>query len=66
MTVRRRIFVACSLLLGLAIFAVIGYMLLGGASVTLLDAVYMAVITLTGVGIRRGRENDTQYRASRV
>ena len=50
MTVRRRIFVACSLLLGLAIFAVIGYMLLGGPSVTLLDAVYMAVITLTGVG----------------
>ena len=50
MTARRRILVACSLLLGVAILAVIGYMLIGGPSVTFLDAVYMAVITLTGVG----------------
>lgn len=50
MTARRRILIACSLLLGLAVLAVIGYMLIGGPSVTFLDAVYMAVITLTGVG----------------
>jgi len=49
-TVRRRIFVACSLLLALGIVAVIGYMVIGGPSVTLVDAVYMAVITLAGVG----------------
>lgn len=50
MNVRRRIVVAGCLLLALAVIAVIGYKLLGGPSVTLLDAVYMVVITLTGVG----------------
>ncbi|MGO9518512.1 MAG: potassium channel family protein [Candidatus Korobacteraceae bacterium] len=50
MTVRRRLILACSLLLTLAVVAVVGYMAIGGPSVTLLDAVYMAVITLTGVG----------------
>jgi voltage-gated potassium channel len=49
-TVRRRIFVACALLLALGIVAIIGYMVIGGPSVTLVDAVYMAVITLAGVG----------------
>ena len=50
MTVRRRLIVACSLLVAIAVVAVIGYMFIGGPSVTLLDAVYMAVVTLTGVG----------------
>ena len=50
MTVRRRLILACSLLIALAAVAVVGYMVIGGPSVTLLDAVYMAVITLTGVG----------------
>ena len=50
MTARRRLIFACSLLLALGIIAVIGYMVIGGPSVTLLNAVYMAVVTLTGVG----------------
>ncbi len=50
MNVRRRIVVAGCLLLALAVIAVIGYRIIGGPSVTLLDAVYMVVITLTGVG----------------
>lgn len=50
MPVRRRIVVACSLLLAVATTAVIGYRTIGGPNVTWLDAVYMAVITLTGVG----------------
>ena len=50
MTVRRRLILACSLLIALAVVAIVGYMVIGGPSVTLLDAVYMAVITLTGVG----------------
>ncbi len=37
-------------LLADATAAVIGYRLLGGPSVTLLQAIYMAVVTLTGVG----------------
>ena len=50
MTARRRIVVAGCLLLALALIAIIGYKVIGGPSVTLLDAVYMVVITLTGVG----------------
>ncbi len=50
MTARRRLIVACSLLLAVAVIAVVGYRVIGGPSVTLLDAVYMAAITLTGVG----------------
>lgn len=50
MGTRRRIIVAISLLLAVAVIAVIGYRLLGGPSVSLLDAVYMAIVTLTGVG----------------
>jgi voltage-gated potassium channel len=48
--VRRRIVVAGCLLLALALIAIIGYRVIGGPSVTLLDAVYMVVITVTGVG----------------
>jgi voltage-gated potassium channel len=49
-TTRRRLIVACSLLFAVAVIAVAGYMAIGGPSVTLLDAVYMVVITLTSVG----------------
>lgn len=50
MTIRKRLILACSLLIAIAMIAVAGYMLLGGPTVKLLDAVYMAVVTLTGVG----------------
>lgn len=50
MNIRRRIFVALSLLLATGTIAVLGYRIIGGSSVSLLDAVYMAVITLTGIG----------------
>ena len=59
MNVRHRLIFACSLLLALAAIAVVGYMALGGPSVTLLDAVYMVVITLTGVGY--GEIVDTSH-----
>jgi voltage-gated potassium channel len=48
--IRRRIFVAISLLLTIGIIAVLGYRIIGGPSVRLLDAIYMAVVTLTGLG----------------
>ncbi len=41
---------AAVLLLFLIVFATVGYRLLGGPSVGLLQALYMAVITLAGVG----------------
>ena len=50
MQLRRRILIAASLLLVLVIAAVVGYRVLGGPSVTILQALYMAVITLAGVG----------------
>jgi len=49
-TPRRRLVLACVFLISVATIAVIGYKLIGGPSVTLLDAVYMVVITLSGVG----------------
>ncbi|MGA7461632.1 MAG: NAD-binding protein [Candidatus Korobacteraceae bacterium] len=50
MTTRKRLIAAGCLLLGVGTFAVIGYRVIGGPSVKLLDAIYMAVITLSGVG----------------
>ena len=50
MNSRRRLTVACCLLLAIGTIAVAGYRLIGGPSVNLLDAIYMAVITLSGVG----------------
>ena len=50
MNIRNRIITALLLLLGVATIAVIGYRVLGGPSVTLLQAIYMTVITLSGVG----------------
>src|SRR5664280_871021 len=51
MTARRRLIVACSLLLVVAIIAVSGYRIIGGPSVTLLDAIYTTVVTLSGVEV---------------
>ena len=50
MTTRKRLTLACCLLLAVGTVAVIGYRVIGGPSVRLLDAIYMAVITLSGVG----------------
>src|SRR6266446_1986911 len=50
MAVRKRLLFAIALLLILIIVSVTGYRLLGGPSVTFLQALYMAVITLAGVG----------------
>lgn len=49
MTPRKRLILACCLLLAVGTMAVIGYRVIGGPSVTLLDAVYMGVITLSRV-----------------
>ncbi len=47
---RRRLISAGILFLSLITVSVVGYRLLGGSSVTFLQALYMAVITLAGVG----------------
>jgi len=56
---RKRLIVACCLLLGVGTVAVVGYMIIGGPSIKLLDAIYMAVITLSGVGY--GEVIDTTH-----
>ena len=50
MELRRQLKVALILLSVVLVVSVVGYRLLGGSSVTLLDALYMAVITLSSVG----------------
>lgn len=50
MNLRRRLAYALFALLAMVVLSVGGYRLLGGANVTFLQAVYMAVITLCGVG----------------
>lgn len=50
MTPRKRLLLACCLLITVGTVAVIGYKVIGGPSVTVLDAIYMVVITLSGVG----------------
>jgi voltage-gated potassium channel len=50
MDLRRRIITALLLLLGVGAGAVIGYRVLAGPSASFLQALYMAVITLAGVG----------------
>ena len=50
MALRKRLLVAVGFLLILIILSVTGYRLLGGSSVTFLQALYMAVITVAGVG----------------
>ena len=49
-SIRRRLTNAVLALLTLLVVSVAGYRLLGGPEVTLLQALYMAVITLAGVG----------------
>jgi voltage-gated potassium channel len=50
MDLRRRLLYALVALLAITSLSVVGYRLIGGESVSLLQAVYMAVITLAGVG----------------
>lgn len=59
MALRKRLLFAVGLLVGLIIISVTGYRLLGGDSVTFLQALYMAVITLAGVGY--GEIVDTSH-----
>jgi len=48
--IRRRLALALVVLLATGAASVAGYRLLGGGRVSLLDAIYMAIITLAGVG----------------
>ena len=50
MALRKRLLLAAGLLLSLITISTIGYRVLGGAAVGFLQALYMAVITLAGVG----------------
>src|SRR5437868_10536949 len=50
MELRRRIIFAALLLVILTFGSILGYMVLGGGDVGFLQALYMAVITLAGVG----------------
>jgi voltage-gated potassium channel len=50
MNIRRRLLTALLLLISITALSVLGYRLLGGRSVGFLQALYMAVITLAGVG----------------
>ncbi len=50
MTPQKRLLFAGGLFFGLIVFSVIGYLLLGGKAVGFLQALYMAVITVSGVG----------------
>ena len=50
MDLRKKVIVALSALLGVLVISVGGYMWLGPGHVSFLDALYMAVITLAGVG----------------
>lgn len=58
---RRRLIFAGILFLSFVTVSVTGYRLLGGSSVTFLQALYMAVITLAGVGY--GEIVDTAHNA---
>jgi voltage-gated potassium channel len=59
MALRKRLLFAVALLVGLIVISVTGYRILGGESVTFLQALYMAVITLAGVGY--GEIVDTSH-----
>jgi voltage-gated potassium channel len=50
MTLRRRLLFALLTLICVIAISVVGYRVLGGGRVTFLQALYMAVITLAGVG----------------
>ena len=59
MTLRKRLLYAGGLLVGLITASTIGYLLLGGPEVSFLQALYMAVITVAGVGY--GEIVDTSH-----
>jgi voltage-gated potassium channel len=59
MALRKRLLLAIGLLLGLIVISTTGYRVIGGPSVTFLQALYMAVITLAGVGY--GEIVDTSH-----
>src|SRR3954453_19587356 len=59
MTLRRRLFYALLTLITVIVVSVAGYRLLGGEHVTFLQSLYMAVITLAGVGY--GEIIDTSH-----
>lgn len=59
MELRRRLIFAMLLLVVVTAISVLGYRLLGGPSISLLQALYMAVITLAGVGY--GEFVDTSH-----
>jgi voltage-gated potassium channel len=59
MNVRRRLLYALLALIAMAAFSVTGYQLIGGPDVTFLQSLYMAVITLAGVGY--GEIIDTSH-----
>ena len=59
MNIRRRLLYALLILASMTAIAVTGYQVLGGPKVTLLDSLYMAVITLAGVGY--GEIIDTSH-----
>jgi voltage-gated potassium channel len=48
--IRRRLLIAVSAVITMLLVSVVGYRVLGGPNVTLLQALYMAVITLAGIG----------------
>src|SRR6202158_1709058 len=50
MALRKRLLLAITLLRGLIVVSTTGYRLIGGPSVTFLQSLYMAVVTLAGVG----------------
>jgi voltage-gated potassium channel len=59
MNIGRRLLYAMLILASMGCVSVIGYQLLGGPNVSVLDSVYMAVITLAGVGY--GEIIDTSH-----
>ncbi len=59
MVLRKRLLLALGLLLILIVISTTGYRVLGGPSVAFLQALYMAVITLAGVGY--GEIVDTSH-----
>jgi voltage-gated potassium channel len=59
MNLRRRLYLAAAVLLIVVSTSVAGYRLLGGPQVTFLQALYMAIITLAGVGY--GEIVDTSH-----
>jgi voltage-gated potassium channel len=62
MTLRRQLVVALLLLLIVVMVTAAGYRILGGPHVSLLDAIYMAVVTFTSIGY--GEIVDTSHNPS--